>query len=335
MFKRIVAATDMITLMDIPVLTALTLAVQNQARLHIIHVLESAYKHDRGRVNHFESNAEIIADQEYINLVAGQMKKTYIPVADRHINIEYDIRIGFPWEEIIRTARNIKSDLIVMGPHASWAVKKGVIRAIGKIGSTVQGVITRENCPVMIVGKQVPEKAFEFRHIVVGVDFSVSSECALCFAAKLARSFGSTIYPFFMLPVPPYPKFTRVEYENNRARFLSRLKKFCDFYLDGTNHEYCIKSGLLVHQELLACAKETDADLILLGSHTKQKQGKWYAGSVVERVSDGSACPVMAINDPEALRPWEDICLDNNALADRERSIHMFDQSSFQRSCVV
>jgi len=61
------------------------------------------------------------------------------------------------------------------------------------------------------------------------------------------------------------------------------------------------------HLELLKCAEKTGADLIVLGSHTKQTSGKWYAGSTVERVSYRADCPMIVINDPEVLLAWEDI----------------------------
>ena len=43
-----------------------------------------------------------------------------------------------------------------------------------------------------------------------------------------------------------------------------------------------------------------------MGSHTKEKTGKWYPGSVVEQVSCRSFCPVAVVTDPEVLLPWED-----------------------------
>ena len=41
MFKKILAATDLITASDAQVLTAAKVAEQNHAKLHILHVLES------------------------------------------------------------------------------------------------------------------------------------------------------------------------------------------------------------------------------------------------------------------------------------------------------
>ena len=48
-------------------------------------------------------------------------------------------------------------------------------------------------------------------------------------------------------------------------------------------------------------AEQNDVDLIVMGSHTKEKSGKWYVGSAVEQVSLRSICPVIVVTDPKAL----------------------------------
>jgi nucleotide-binding universal stress UspA family protein len=59
--------------------------------------------------------------------------------------------------------------------------------------------------------------------------------------------------------------------------------------------------GALPHLEIEKYAEKQDVDLIVMGSHTKTKEGKWYVGSVVERVSFRSICPVIVVTDPKAL----------------------------------
>ncbi|MGD2269426.1 MAG: hypothetical protein PVI06_03425 [Desulfobacterales bacterium] len=41
--------------------------------------------------------------------------------------------------------------------------------------------------------------------------------------------------------------------------------------------------------------------MIVMGSYTKEKNGKWYVGSAVERVSCGAGCPVVVVSDTKAL----------------------------------
>jgi nucleotide-binding universal stress UspA family protein len=60
--------------------------------------------------------------------------------------------------------------------------------------------------------------------------------------------------------------------------------------------------GVLPHFEILKYADEKDVDLIVMGSHTKEKSGKWYLGSAVEGVSFRANCPVVVITDPKVLK---------------------------------
>ena len=328
MFKNILVATDMITEVDVPVLTAIDLARQYGSGLHVIHVLESSSTDDRSRVAHFQTGDQINATDSYMQSVQGQIQKTYPNDLIDSGKSLVNICTGYPWEEIGRAAKAIDADLILLGPHSNRAEKKGVVRQAEKIGSTVQEVISRETCPVMIINKPVPKDKLAFKKIVIGVDFSISCECALCLSVKLSQNFDSILYPFFMIPVPPYPKYTRSEYEANTEMLKGKVEEFCDIYLEGTKHQYKIWSGALPYNEVLNCAEKTDADLIILGSHTKQKEGKWYAGSVVDRVSFKADCPVLAVNDPRALKKINGIKLPETQRNETvDRSIHLFSKS--------
>lgn len=324
MFKRILAASDVLTEMDTPVLTAAKIAEQNNAKLYILHVLESTSTKNRHLVKHFLTGEDIITTIDYENSVKAQLEKIYKDTFHPSLNYEIKVVSGFPWEEILRWAREKNTDLIVLGPHSTRAEEKKVVRVVGKIGSTVEGVIMRENCPVMIVNPSIPEKPLSFKRILVGIDFSRSCECALCFGVKFAKEYSSTLFLFHMIPVPPLPKYSKVDYEADIESARKRLKEFCHEFLEEIDHEYNVWGGALPHLEILKCAEKKDANLIMMGSHTKEKNGKWYAGSVVERTSYRSNCPVVTITDPEVLLSWEDsLTAKIQAQKGRDRSIRI------------
>jgi len=325
MFKKIIAATDLITAFDPPVLTAAKVAEQNQAKLYILHVLESASTENRRLIKHFRTGEDIITHVDYERAVKKQINNIYNEVFQPFLNYEIRVTPGFPWEEILRWAREISTDLIILGPHSTRAEEKGVVRTIGKIGSTVEGVIMRENCPVMIVNPSIQKERLKFKRILVGIDFSRSCECALCFAVKLGQEYGSKLFLFHMIPIPPLPKYSKADYEADTDTGKKRLKEFCHEFLEGTDHEYSVRGGALPHLEILKYAEKKDADLIAMGSHTKEKAGKWYAGSVVERVSFRSKCAVVVVTDPEVLLPWEDSLTEKiKTEKDTDRSIRVF-----------
>jgi nucleotide-binding universal stress UspA family protein len=328
MFTNVLAAIDRVTLCDVPVLTAARIAEQNNGKLHIIHVLESASTQNRHLIKHFKTGKEIVTGAAYEKAVTEKINKIYAQVLKPYENYEIRVTPGFPWEEILRWARETRTDLIVLGPHSTRAEEEGVVRVVGKIGSTVEGVIMHENCPVMIVNPFIQKEALEFKRILVGIDFSRSCECALCFAVKLARKYGSKLFPFHMIPVPPLPKYSKADYEADRDAAKQRLQEFCHEFLERTDHEYSVRGGALPHLEILKYAEKKDTHLIIMGSHTKEKSGKWYAGSVVERVSFRSKCPVVVVTDPEVLLTWKDsLTAKIHAEKDADRLIRVFSKN--------
>jgi nucleotide-binding universal stress UspA family protein len=121
MFKRILAASDVLTAMDTPVLTAAKIAERNNAKLYILHVLESASTENRHLVKHFKTGEDLITTIDYEKAVKTQIEKIYKNAFQPSLRYEIRIVPGFPWKEILRWAREKNTDLIVLGPHSTRA----------------------------------------------------------------------------------------------------------------------------------------------------------------------------------------------------------------------
>lgn len=324
MFTDILAATDLVRVSDNVVVAASKLAEQFCAKLHILHVLESSDAHNRRKVRHYKTGEEINTSDDYEKQVQDEIHEVYSRILNSSVEGVIRVVPGFPWEEILRWSRDLSPGLILMGPHSARAEEKGVTRVAGKIGSTVEGVVTRENCPVMIVNQELELNTAEFKRILVGIDFSVSCECALAFAVQLAKKYNGRIFLFHMIPVPPYPKYSKENYESDLSAAKKRLAEFAASFLEGVDHEFLVHGGGLPHREMISCAEKNQADLIVMGSHTKEKQGKWYAGSVVERTAYRASCPVVVVTDPNALIPWESSDLPESEIGkEKDRRIHV------------
>jgi hypothetical protein len=83
----------------------------------------------------------------------------------------------------------------------------------------------------------------------------------------------------------------------------------------------------MAHEEIQVCAQQSDADILVMGSHTKDKEGKWYAGSVVKRVLHSSKYPLIVLSDPDVLKPWEaDATIAAIQNSDADRTVHAFNR---------
>lgn len=325
MFKHILAATDLVGVKDPVVTGAAAIAGTHQAKLNIFHVAESSHENSRHLVKDFKTGQEIHFSSTYQELVQKELFDFYKSILPADMDFDVTVVCGFPWEEIVRQSRHLYAGMIVLGPHSERAAERGTVRVAGKIGSTVEGVVMRENCPVMIINPAVHLSSAAFKKIVVGVDFSVSCECALFLARKTAKKFGSQIFPFHMIPVPPYPKYTKADSEADQRNTKKRLEEFCRDLIKDTEYAYQIWGGAQPHLELVKCAAKNNADIIILGSHTKKKGTKWYAGSAVERTAFRAGCPVIVVTDPAALVSWDENAPNNPAIGkEKDRSIHVF-----------
>jgi len=298
MFEKILSATDLVESRDAPTTAAQAIAKQNKANLYLLHVLESSSSRDRHLVRHFRTGDEFESNPLYEQEVCKALRRTYTDQPDAYQNFEIRVTTGYPFEEIINWAREIDADLIVIGTHSSRAQEKGVVRIKGKVGSTAEGVILNECCPVMIVNQPLAPERLQFKRLILAMDFSASCLQAFRFALKLARTCGSKIFAYNMLPVPPSSQYTQAMYDKDLKTAQEKLAAVCREIPPGIAAECKVWGGVHPHLEILKYAARQDADTIVMGSHTKDKNGRWYVGSAVERVSYRATCPVIVITDP-------------------------------------
>ena len=322
MFDRILTATDIVSTTDAPVLTAARLAKRFGGRLRLLHVMapRTATERQSGAKSTNGSDVAVPASGEAG--VRRQLDALYRPLLTG-IDAAMKIAVGHPWREILREAGAFEADLIVMGPHSSQAEANGTPRVAGRVGSTVEQVVTRETCPVMVVNRAAEMETLDFRRVLVAVDFSRSCECAVAFAVRLAARCGSRLICFHMLPVPPVPKYSAADYAADKHDAGRRIAAVHGPALAAVDHQLLFRGGALPHLEILNAAMDQAVDLIVMGSHTKEHEGKWYPGSAVERVAYRSPCPVMVITDPDALLPWGSVA-DDPGGAPHDRHIHLF-----------
>jgi len=307
MFKKVLTATDLLEACDAAVITALEIAKQGKGKLLILHVLESPYSGKyRQFVKDFRTEEEIVVTEEYRETVKEEINKKCAGALKPYGNYEIKITIGLPWQEILRWARKERADLIVLGPHAGRAEEKGVVRVSGTIGSTVEGVIMHARCPVMIINRIIPKEKLNFKKIMVCVDFSKSCEYALQFGVKLAQKYKSNLFIFHMLPISSIGRYPQIELETEMKNLKEKLEKCCKKIPENVKHKCDVWEGTIPYLEILKYAREKDIDLIVMGSHTKEREKRWYVGSAVEQVSVRASCPVAIVTHPKAVLKFED-----------------------------
>jgi len=142
-FKNIVFGTDFSKLSDAAFIFAYDLAKERGSMLYLFHALDITPG----------IGAAIFGQNEIDKCLYGikdRIKETYVSKMEGFDN--YNIRTweGIPYMEIVKFARRKEADLIVMAHHSK---EKDPDKAI--IGSTLEQVVMRANCPVVSVNRQV------------------------------------------------------------------------------------------------------------------------------------------------------------------------------------
>jgi nucleotide-binding universal stress UspA family protein len=290
MFKTILATLETPLYCNESVVVGGQLAQHYHSDLFVIHVLQSGYSIYRNYVTHFQTGQEIIAGDDYIAEVKREIERNCSKVLHSCPNCEILVTTGLPWEEILRCRRKINADLILMKPYSEQIPGKSEKRK--SMGSTVDEVIRHEPCPVMIVNQPLSKKQLKLKNILTCIDFSESCESAVKFVSGIVPECHSKIFLFHVHPLSKEP--TETDYQ--------MLQGFCQKMPKSVETECVLAEGNFPYIEILKCARETDIDLVVMGSHTKRSGPQWFIGSVVERVCDHAFFPVVVVSDPKSIK---------------------------------
>jgi nucleotide-binding universal stress UspA family protein len=132
--------------------------------------------------------------------------------------------------------------------------------------------------------------------VLVGVDFGEASARALALASVVAAGFDARLRVLHAERFEPPPYFTveqigRLEAERQAAQAaaVSHLTQFAN-----TATAYATEPLVANEPPVEALLREgTTTDLIVLGTHGRHGPGRWWLGSVAERVVRASVVPVL------------------------------------------
>jgi nucleotide-binding universal stress UspA family protein len=292
--KRIIVGHDLGGGGEVALGSAVALANRCGAALRLVHVVEPLDSYQR--ISHpFTSpyTLEEIAQKTGVKLQALVAS----PELAR-LQVEYEVRKGKPFVELIIASRAWLADLIVVGGASQ--------KEQPFLGSTNERILRKALVPVMVAKKPLSVEAKTF---LVPTDFSSCARKAAEEALMLARSFSGRVVFFHVLDLnpsytiayahelgisvpilPPSPEEIEPEWE----AFLS------DLPLEKIDWEKCTEEGqaatTIVHQ-----AEQMQADVIVIGTHGRSGLPHMLLGSVTEKVARTASCPVLTIR-PEAFQ---------------------------------
>jgi nucleotide-binding universal stress UspA family protein len=160
---------------------------------------------------------------------------------------------------------------------------------------------------------------FALNRILVPTNLGEPSRAAIAYGVAFARQFGAKLFLLHVLdakdldaaletervlevlaPREAEPQPSALEVARNAARHdLGRLLSLEDE--QDTRAEYLLRGSAAAgpSDAIVACARELEVELIVMGKHTLGFVEHLLAGSVAEKVVRHAPCPVLIVQHPE------------------------------------
>ncbi len=204
---------------------------------------------------------------------------------EKGISFSSRISQGAPHSEIIKTAEEVKADLIVIG--------KGRADDKAILGATALKVLRRSPVPVLIAKKDV--ESINIKRLLVPTDLYNINSTDLRFALDFSELSGAEIFSLNIVEIGDR-KFPPEVVERLRGNAYSKLTQQineADMADKVTTVVNTAKNALL---GILKFIQEKDIDLVVLNTYGGGEfRREEFIGSVTERVVQEASCAVIAV----------------------------------------
>ena len=196
------------------------------------------------------------------------------------------VREGDPAEEIVKAAKEVGADVIVMGTHSNRSIWDVLL------GSVTEKVVKNAPCPVVAVSRTPQQSKGEKGPFLLVTDFSDASEKAVKVAASLAKEQKTKLIVLTVMGRGLGKRVAQLGLEHLVEELRSQ----------GLDVEGMIRKGRHGHiyPQIVDVAKEVGASVIIMGSHSRLTVYDVLLGYVAENVSKHAPCPVLIVSDRSA-----------------------------------
>jgi nucleotide-binding universal stress UspA family protein len=132
--------------------------------------------------------------------------------------------------------------------------------------------------------------------VLCPVDFSEISQHALDHASAIAYWYEAPLTLLYVFPnLPTIDMPPLVLEDSERDRLIAEMRRRAARVPSAVPIEIRVEQASAVHDEILAQAAASGADLIVLGTHGRSGFERLFLGSVTEKVIRKTACPTLVV----------------------------------------
>lgn len=284
-FEHIFVATDFSAGAAQAIARAGRLPLAEGGKVTITHVLSDRIPKKA------RADAEKLA-RRHLEQASKSLRKAAAALGRRDINVLSELCEGQPYVELIRHARSVGADLIVIGRHGRRPVRDMFI------GSTAERVIRAGDLPVLVVSRKASRS---YRRPLLAVDLEDTCRSVVTVAL---RALGPEVTNATMVHAYHVPFEGFITPGASPGDMTDLRKEYRQMAVSGLAKLQASLSPLGVQWQtvtvrgdprtaMLAEAVRRRADLIAVGTHGRSGIAHALIGSVAEWVIQTAACDVL------------------------------------------
>lgn len=255
---------------------AVVIAKTHQSKvilLEVVHRLPTIHNLDEDEVVKKQHEGILQQKLNRITDLADQLRATH------QINITAMISMGHTQETIIETAKNVGSDIIVMGTHGVKGVKEFII------GSNVYGVIESAHCAVLSIPQTV--KVRGFNHILFPVRNIPNALEKFKFFKRFVEGSSAKLTLFGISETDESDK------KQLAHKVLELEKTLIEFGIDHSTISESTNRSF--SDQVLKKATELECDLIVITSKVETSLSDFFLGTFAQQIVNHSSIAVLHI----------------------------------------
>jgi nucleotide-binding universal stress UspA family protein len=223
--------------------------------------------------------AYVASDAASLSMVDDIKEKAVHQYASRGIQINFVVRKGKVYREIVQLEKELQADLIMMGTHGISGFQEFWI------GSNAFRVVSSSNCPVITM-QEIPYPEI-FQKILLPLADSDETRQKVPFIAMLAAGFDAEVVVYCVSKDASTEVKTKLHlYAKQAIEFLQKK---------GVRYSLAEHFGNNVAEQCIQFSKENGIDLISIMTET-ESSGSFFMGTYAQQLVNHSPIPVISIH---------------------------------------
>jgi nucleotide-binding universal stress UspA family protein len=202
------------------------------------------------------------------------------------ITLNVRTKIGRIYKMICEEAKELETDLIIMGTHGASGYQKY------SVGTNTSKVVMEAPCPVLSV--QNHAKHLGFQKVLIPIDETSESRQKVPFAVEVAKYYGAHITIVGLI------NFSN---EDMKRKFKIKVEQVEEYVVQhDLNYDTKYLEGSDLSAMTMKAAEESNADVVAIMTEQEPSITGFLLGTYATKVVNASQIPVLSIH-PAAIDP--------------------------------